>query len=504
MAKIENLNLSDIINILNDLEERFEVDEWEIDGVHVWPLVRMSLRDGLSYNYIKAQNKRKSTLQMIREVVTGNIKYFLAAISDHKKNLAIKRRTDVVILGDGASYLKLDNKWYERFCDPVAELFHEMSISTIRWDTYHHHYHPRYSSSSFIQPRLDYIVIKEMFQKKREIPFSKINNYEACRIYYAGLGLSYNFPDLKEIRQKVTIIRALANFFKKKLQIVNPRIAFEIWYYGIYGYSFTLACRELGIPVVDIQHGVQGEMHAAYGRWNKVPLNGYNILPDFFMVWSTSEAMAIDKWSSKIKIHKPIISGNLFLNKWLNGDSEHVRRYDLRFREIYSTNQPTILFTMSPRLDTEEIIGNVITVIKQTQLEYQWLIRLHPLMLNKKSNIASMLTRLGISRFEIEHATELPLYSLLRGTNLHITYSSSAVIEAEQFDVPSIITSDYGMSFYKTQIDRGTAFCLKEPDDIIEKIKLLISSRGNFKSPIDHNTLEINAIRELSKKTGII
>ena len=95
-------------------------------------------------------------------------------------------------------------------------------------------------------------------------------------------------------------------------------MGFVVTYYGSIGMAFDLACREFGIPSFDIQHGVQGSLHAAYGRWLRLPVNGYELLPSFFLCWSQKEKSVIEEWSNKFsKWHRPLVHGNLYLDMLL-------------------------------------------------------------------------------------------------------------------------------------------------------------------------------------------
>jgi hypothetical protein len=49
----------------------------------------------------------------------------------------------------------------------------------------------------------------------------------------------------------------------------------------------------------------------------------------------------------------------------------------------------------------------------------------------------------------------LPLLSVLGAANLHVTHSSSTVIEAEQMGVSSLVWSRYGEELFVDEIQRG-------------------------------------------------
>ncbi len=35
------MKIEDILIIISDIETRFAVDEWEIDGIKIWPFIRI-------------------------------------------------------------------------------------------------------------------------------------------------------------------------------------------------------------------------------------------------------------------------------------------------------------------------------------------------------------------------------------------------------------------------------------------------------------------------------
>src|SRR5207253_11421849 len=104
-------------------------------------------------------------------------------------------------------------------------------------------------------------------------------------------------PELPLVRKRVRWIRRMASFFRPRLERLRPSLAFVVNYYDARCMALILACRELGIRSVDIQHGVQGELHGAYGSWRRVPAGGYAVLPSIFWCWSGDEARTLRAWT---------------------------------------------------------------------------------------------------------------------------------------------------------------------------------------------------------------
>ncbi len=402
---------------------------------------------------------------------------------------------DIVLLGDGRTYTKLANQWYEMFCDPIQSHYEKKKIKTIRLDRSHYFFTPRYSPSKFIQSAIDNTIIYSLLRNK--IKSSTFENeiwgdYEKfLNDTYANEHLIF-VPTQKEIRAKVFKLKRLKQYYMGLLNSIEPKLAFVMCYYSDAGMAFLLACKEKNIKTIDMQHGVQGDLHLAYGNWNKIPLNGYSSLPDYFWVWSAVEKDTIDQWSKSLKTHKAIVGGNLFAQFWKEDSNPLVKEYDHLFllKKIMPNNF-SILLTLSPGIDTEELMGATWNVIKKTQTQYNWFIRLHPLMIKDKELIKAEISKKGIHTYEIDFCSQAPLYSVLRNVNLHITTQSSVVLEAAEFGIQSIITSFYGESLYGHLIENELAWLCISEKNIQNKIVDLLQKTVLNKNYVKNNEFTV-------------
>jgi hypothetical protein len=222
--------------------------------------------------------------------------------------------------------------------------------------------------------------------------------------------------------------------------------------------AFNLACREIGIPSVDIQHGVQGDLHFAYGRWDKLPKAGYELLPTIFWVWSEVEAKAINNWNEKVKKwHRPFIGGNPWLNLWWNNDNNICMYYKNQINNIsgFLESSIKILLTLQPGVPNHGIPEWLINAIDRSPSDWFWLIRVHPCMLAERGNVKKLIATCSHKKVNVDDATDLPLPSILKSVDIHVTHSSSTVIEAQQYGVPTIAVSNMGKELYLEQFELG-------------------------------------------------
>lgn len=485
----KKLTRSDIKELINDIEGEFPVDKWTMNGIHIWPIIRICLSMNLAKLYVIESPDyliRKTffnRITKILEILRGLSKFIFAYLVDYKKNEKLEM-ADIVFLSDGVSFTKLNNKWYEKFCDPFIDYFENKNISCLLLVSLHEYFVPRYHSSIFIQPYLEYIKIKSRFIVKLTNYWNKkLPNFSDFLVYLESKDFKIPKITLPIIKGEIIKIRLIANFFKKIFEKSKPSLGFVVSYYGTAGYAFNLACRELGVPSIDIQHGVQGDLHLAYGSWYKVPKTGYELLPSFFWCWSDFEAKAIRKWSEKVsKWHKPIVGGNLLLNRWLYYDSDFIKHYDqliLKLKKTYN-HCKHIIFTQSGGI-TAKYFKNILYVVKNSPDSWFWWIRIHPCELKIKPKLKKLLQENKISNYNVDYATELPLYALLRNIDIHVTCFSSTVIEAEMFGVPSVIISDHGNKLFPIQISSGWAMSAYTPEDIINTISYQLERKDMLK-----------------------
>jgi len=477
------------MNLLNEVEEDFAVDQWMIDGIHVWPLVRLDLAAELTnysmypglYHSARSVSKRKRLMPLFSQGVRGLLRFGHAYLRDFSKN-AKPQKAEVVFLSDGISFSYLIDSWYERWCDPFIGKLSENNISSFLITLAHHYFIPRWTSSMFIQPSLDKKRAKTFLSLDKGFGEEKLDGFQEFINLIKSKGLRISLPILKKIKDQCILIMRYAEFFEKVFCRIKPRSAFLVSYYNIAGMAFNLACRRMGIVSVDIQHGLQGDLHWAYGRWNKVPKKGYELLPKFFWVWSDFEAEAIRRWSSGLSSwHRPIVGGNLFLDLWRSPESEIVKYYDNKIGNFKRSKKHLIHVLYTVGYEEKEKLVTIFNTMRQTESSCYWWLRVHPGKSEERGVLKMLIRENGVLNGEVDLATDLPLYALLRQMDLHLTFYSSSVLEAEELVVPSVVVGDYGKELFAEQISSGWAFPADKTEDIIKGIKVQFDKKKGLK-----------------------
>jgi hypothetical protein len=465
---------SEIMDTINDVEATFPVDGWRIDGVAIWPLVRIRWAlDVFECSLAASGPPAASTgLRRARRRLFDGLgslgRLARARLWDHNREAPLRGTVDAVLLSDGVSYLRLGGRAYERFCDPIITHLNGRDRATLLLNPLRVYPTPRFSSSRSVQPSLDLLRVQLGLARRLGFrpPRPGLLGFEEARAFLGSRGPIPSLA-LAEVAFLAQVIDVWAEYFAKVLRRAAPKAAFLVSYYCLVGFAFARACRRLGIPCVDLQHGVAGQLHPAYGRWHRVPADGYDLLPAVFWCWGDGDKAAIDSWAGRVPAwHRAVVGGNLLLEQWRAGrDDPQVADCDKRVLAMKTPGALHVLVTLQPGLTGPAALGPLLQAMPRIEEKCRLWVRLHPTMIGMESEVRRILPS---SRVEITSSSELPLYGLLRHTDVHVTHSSSTVTEAAAFGVPSLVLSRYGLELFPEEVSQGWATLAEDAESVVK------------------------------------
>lgn len=480
---------SKYMDIINEIEQTFNVSTWEIKGIKIWPVVRINLATNLQMDRKHPEIPPK--LKMLYRLLLISYEQKKHELKFRKENKQTKK-ADVVFLSHSVFRTEVHNKWYDRFCDPIRESLNEEGTTSFQYE-----YVPRRQfrrgkvfPSQYIQSQIDYIKFKYEF-KKISIDPSFEQEYLSLKEWLKHKLIDYCLPPVERVVKDMFIINELSHDFSEQLLKMEAKVGLVVYYYGIEGFAFNLACKKLGIPSIDIQHGVQGEYHRAYGRWGNVPKNGYELLPSIFWCWNEEEESIIRKWANDNNRHRVINGGFPWLELWQNPNHPITSSYSNVIKNL-ENNDLTILVTLQKERKVPELL---LETIKISPPQWKWLIRLHPAMMQQFEEIVSIFSAVR-DRVEIEQATKLPLYAILATADLHVTEWSSTVIEADALRVPSIIIHPFGYELFHNYVESGKSKFVETTDEFISAANGYSNKEKTGESDIELQNRGITWLKE--------
>jgi hypothetical protein len=267
------------------------------------------------------------------------------------------------------------------------------------------------------------------------------------------------------VAKQARSVERSARYFGAIFRRSRPRSAFCSVYYTLVGMAFCLAARRLGIPAIDIQHGVTAG-NPAYEGWTRFPDSGFELLPSCFWCWSDEDARPLRGWpESARRQHRVVVGGHPWDAFW---------RADHRLAEGFKEKLPrrnagslTVLATLTWSSGLSTQLKNVIV---NSPPEWNWWIRMHPLMGRERSAIRSWCNALEGRSIEVDRPSDLPLPLLLKEADVHLTHNSTVVQEAARGGMASVVIDPHARDVYTDQLGTGWAVFADQLSDVLESI----------------------------------
>jgi hypothetical protein len=477
------MDRKEVAEFLSEIEKKYPVDEWTIDGVHVWPIVKFNIF--IRWRSVEYK-KYNSLLKKSSEKVKSKSRVATLFISfKHLFKLLFKKRAELPILFAGANTYRVDfeGESINRYFQPITEYLraqfdHDFLLTE---------YTPQNDSKNY-KSRDKLLFLDLYFPAARFLQyFNTRRSEENLPGFEAFLNdFRAKMPELVKSMKYLKILRARIKELKAYEFIYNilfdkhsPRYAISLCYYSLPIYAMNRAAQKRGIVSVDMQHGGIGYTHPAYSNYSKVPSSGFNVMPKIFWCWDTASARAIETWSSKQKFHRVIVGGNPWSSYFKNTKTS----YKFPDKKI-------ILYTL--QLNFPEAF--IVEAIRNTPGEYQWWLRLHPRTLSMKEDLKEFLIREGIyDKVEIDNAVLYPLPQILLNSVIHVSRSSGSIIEASQLGVKSVIIHETGVDNYRDYIENNEAisFLKDSPDELL---KTIIENEKPPASPGDNQSFDYRSV----------
>lgn len=247
-------------------------------------------------------------------------------------------------------------------------------------------------------------------------------------------------PNFKRFLKTYYQVMRLSAYFGDLLDRTKPDLCTITSYYSIKGIAFVYACRKKGIPVVDIQHGLQGNTHYAYTDLDE-GRNDSLFYPSHFWKWQQEDEISGEAY---IYGGHPWIH---FIRKNRSVFEQEVYNFDRRLR----ANHKAILVTLQS-FDSYDVYQDLFAYIRDSQDTYDWIIRAHPVMLKSGAldQVKDKLQSFDITTDYLVTDTVTPLIFTLEASSVHITAYSSVVLEAHQLGIPNILLVADGHQIFKS------------------------------------------------------
>ena len=460
------MNLKDIITKINSCENKLDLKSINYINFNPWPFIRLEIIHRLhknnNLNHTTQKNyKSKKKLSKINILINSFYKYIKDPIKKEKIDILYFTRKSE--LQD-----KIDEKLFNRYSDTLKYFFDEqykikvLETKDNELDTKNDLYNDDVTYVDFLIKIVQIkIKFKKFFRLYPSFELSSINDL---------INSEFEFKlNTSEVENNLFLIYELSLMFENILKKVEPKVVSLVCFYRPDAMAMSLACHNLGIKIVEYQHGAQNDNHLMYTNWDNIPKKGYELIPDTFWMWGDINKQRIDNWATKTTKHKAIVGGNMWLTYNKNNSIGEI------IEKIYN-DKLTILVSLQGDSYIPEFF---IKFIETFGSNYNWYFRDHPrIPISNKTK--SVFEKYAFKNFSTTSCYNL--YSLLKVVDVNITGFSTVAFEAQSFDKPTIFIHKNAKNGFKGLLEKDglnyvdTILALKDTLDRIKLYKLKIKN----------------------------
>lgn len=436
---------TEILGFLNELEERFPVNQWKCDGVHIWPLIRLRLAGfllwGNSNQSNSSEKKQNSKNRNVLYKVWNNLYKLVFSTKYFFWWLSIPKRR-ILFVGADHYRQETDGVRKNKFFDPLIERY---DLDNFCWlDIGKTTNNPSWPNKGldFHRGSLRFLKFRSLLRSigLNKLPNIQLEEYENFLNFLQTNNETDLFTkaySLEKLKSEIIQWHDYFVLFNRFLDKVEPARILLLCYFDLPRMALIAAANLKKITLTEIQHGTVDSIY--YKNWLSLPKNGYDMLPRNYWCWDRFSKQTIDEWAAEHSLYRVFVGGNPWVAYWNDKDAG------------FDSDDPIILYTLQDLEPEDAFPKAIIQAIQET--DETWYIRFHPNFLHLWERTDNFLQENGLhGKIKLKEAFELPLAVLLKHAKLHVSAYSSSSMEAALFGIHTIFldrrTEDWFPSLY--------------------------------------------------------
>ena len=471
------------LELINEFEKTFDVEKWTVNGLHIWPSLRIFLVSAWEKVLYYKNDEFKSDKISLFQKIKNEINWLQLALRARKlSNVCSGYDADVGVWSADIYRVYSGERNYSRFSDAFQDLESGSGLKVLNVNMTMKRVSKGYYPSiditfEYILARYYALILSFVFFWK-DIDIELSEPLKWCTSH----GLPSVGLEKKNVRYNFFLLTALK---KQHLNIIDKfqlKACLKVCWYSLEGMALSWAAKEAKIPCYDLQHGIAGAAnHMAYCGWVRLPKGGYEIIPDNFWCWTDEDASAIHTWGDRQNpVVNTYVGGNIWQRLWIEDKfPKNVFMSTMKDVGFLHDSGIKILFTMQ----TGDVPLILFDLIKKSPVSWSWWIRCHP---NQLENLSSIIEELSqFENVEISNSSIAPMPLLLKNANVHITGWSAVIYEAMDFGVLNIVCHPSARRYFNKDIEKGD---LIYSDDVCEIIDLINNRKLSMRPRSDNRS----------------
>jgi len=433
---------ADVDVCIRDLETRYDLLQYEVDGWCVWPTLRFVLALQLQRLHTTLQKGQPNQFRQV-----------LSALRHVPGFLKLRRSTYVAVVHASNRSEKVKGRYKDIFFDDLLiDLPDCFKIEHMDNRTFAARGKQALIRSDMISS--PFLVLAKMLARIYSPPDVILTGQKMSRCLREALG--------DESLSEISIIRQLTLFYWSKMlfrwlfQQMSPRYLLIVTAYC--DWALIAAAKESRVDVIEFQHGFLDRYHTGY-TWSAyaLPYRAKMPIPDRIFLYG-------DYWKSQLEPY------GFWGDALRSVGSLRIDQYRSACHEKYTC--PTIVIT-NQRVDDEKIsafLAEFLALVRGTMNLHVY-IKLHPAEHNKDLFTIAFANEKNVR--VLFSAEEPSTFELIARSHLHISISSTCHYEALGLRTPTAIlpftTHEAVLHLYH----EGHAILLDSPQALVEAVRHL-------------------------------
>lgn len=439
------MDLKSLVETVFQMEEDLDLFNKKVDGVYFWELVRFSV-----VNQIAQKTGLYGEAHTGVDVDAKNvISYSFSALKNFLyRNPFISSENDVLFFGHPRRKLMEDGLWWDVYCDPVIDFMQEKYKCLLLEPPYlNGHLLPaktesiRFLDSVLFLSNVLKIILSFKFAltKDENLLIDKIQAL-INKKFNIDIDLNHLVRDLLLVRKsRIPIYSFLLNKIKPKVVILTVS-------YGRGISPIIEVCKNMGIPVVELQHGTISRYHTGYSFPNVKKLKRF---PDYFLTFG-------DYWKHIVDLPIP---GNQIISAGYPFFEMEVAKYK---------NEPVkdqIVFISQGTIG-KEMSKFAAKLQSRNDFNMDIIYKLHPGEYDRWEQEYPWLVDSGM---RVVSDDSEPVYRLLAQSKAIVGVYSTLVYEALGLGLRTFLLDLPGVEYMEELIESGSVNVVSSVDELIEK-----------------------------------
>jgi hypothetical protein len=358
------------------------VNNFKINGINVWNVTRMALFNISNQDHFKHYSKK-----LINFISWNYLKNLIYPYSKISKILVLTPNIRV----------KFQDVYGNKFLNWLPENGYKTTF--LEYPTKNK---TIYGNDNEIIIPMERIILKILIMEKKILKNIKNELYKKLKEFEYNEFMLKNIDYLSSyISRYISSIYFFRNYFKQ----LKPKVLFSISHYSTINKGAIKAANEIGIPTIDVQHGLINKKSPGYIDTSGIKED----IPKYLFVYGKYFKDIISDNSNLFENENIIISGNYYLSKYITSNKKRT-----------FNKEEILLITTQPAVDENTYINIIKEALK---IKLKVILKIHPS--ESKEKYKTILNKFDITLKEKEN-----IYELFNIAKYHATVFSTSAVES--------------------------------------------------------------------------